>query len=429
MTNSKSNILFERARRSIPGGVNSPVRAFGSVGGTPRFIERGQGVHLYDADGNRYIDYVMSWGPLILGHAHPAVVEAVQKAASNGTSFGASTEAEIELAERVKERMPHCELLRLVSSGTEAVMTAARVARGFTGRDVIVKFDGCYHGHSDGFLVAAGSGLATGGLPASKGVPADITKNTLSLPYNDLETAAEAFTRQSSQIAAVIVEPIAANMGVVMPESGFLEGLRELTAKHGALLIFDEVITGFRVARGGATELLGVTPDLVMMGKIIGGGLPIGAVGGRREVMEMLAPVGDVYQAGTLSGNPISVAAGIATLKELDRPGFYDGIQNTTNKLVDELRKVYQNGSETVQINSAPGLLTVFFSTTSVSDFRSAKAQDSVKYGRFFHNMLNNGVYLPPSPYEAWFISSEHDDDTIAKTCQIVENSLDSMRL
>jgi len=428
MSQTQSDILFERAKKRIPGGVNSPVRAFGSVGGNPRFMVRGEGAYIVDADGNRYADYVMSWGPLILGHAHPSVVEAVQRAANNGTSFGASTEAEIELAELVKERMPHCELVRLVSSGTEAVMTAARIARGFTGRDIIVKFDGCYHGHSDGFLVAAGSGLATGGLPASRGVPADITRHTLSLPYNDSAAVEAAFAEQGDKIAAVIVEPIAANMGVVLPEPGFLEVLRAITEKNSALLIFDEVITGFRVARGGASELLGVIPDMVTMGKVIGGGMPIGAVGGKKEIMEILAPLGEVYQAGTLSGNPISVAAGIATLKESDRAGFYGGIRETTDKLVSKLREIFQDNNIDIQINTAPGLLTVFFSTTSVRDFSSAKALDSVKYGNFFHFMLKNGVYLPPSPYEAWFISSEHDDDTIEKTCSAVENSIKSLR-
>ncbi len=413
---NKSRAAFNRAQKSIPGGVNSPVRAYGSVGGEPPFINRGEGAYIYDIDGNEYIDYVLSWGPMILGHAHPAVVEAVKEAADRGTSFGAPTEAEIELAELVKERMPHIDMLRLVSSGTEAVMTAARLARGYTGRDMIVKFDGCYHGHSDGFLVEAGSGLATGGLPGSKGIPKEITSHTLSLQYNDLDGVEDTFKKSGDKIAAVIVEPIAANMGVVLPQMGFLEGLRDLTVKHGALLVYDEVITGFRVSRGGAAELTGITPDLVTLGKIIGGGMPIGAVGGRKDIMEKLAPVGDVYQAGTLSGNPISVAAGIATLKELDNPEIYENLRSATDKLSEELSGGFNKGSISVRINSAPGLLTIFFTAEPVNDFSSSKAADASSFRQYFHAMLEKGIYLPPSPFEAWFLSIQHTEEVIKMT-------------
>jgi glutamate-1-semialdehyde 2,1-aminomutase len=420
----KSSSLFKRAKQVIPGGVNSPVRAYGSVGGEPPFIAKGKGAYIYDADGNEYVDYVLSWGPMILGHAHPAVVEAVREAADSGTSFGAPTEAEVELAELVKERMPHVELLRLVNSGTEAVMTAARLARGYTGRDVIVKFDGCYHGHSDGFLVAAGSGLATGGLPGSAGVPGDITRNTLSLLYNDLEQVEDTFKQLGEEIAAVIVEPVAANMGVVLPRAGFLEGLRDITEKHGALLIFDEVITGFRVSKGGATELLGVTPDLMALGKVIGGGMPIGALGGRKAIMERLAPVGNVYQAGTLSGNPISVAAGLATLRELGQAGVYEQISQATGQLASGLHDCSAEAGVPVQINNAPGLLTVFFSTITVQDFNNAQKTDTELFRKFFYKMLEDGINIPPSSFEAWFLSIEHNQITLERTLSAAKNAL-----
>ncbi|TKJ40802.1 glutamate-1-semialdehyde-2,1-aminomutase [candidate division LCP-89 bacterium B3_LCP] len=428
-TQTKSQAAFVQAKRAIPGGVNSPVRAYGSVDGDPPFIERGEGAYIYDIDGNEYIDYVLSWGPMILGHAHPAVVEAVKVAADKGTSFGAPTEAETELAQLVKLKMPHIEKLRLVNSGTEAVMTAARIVRGYTGREIIVKFDGCYHGHSDGFLVAAGSGLATGGLPASAGVPGSITENTLSLPYNNIDMVEDFFRRKGDQIAGVIVEPIAANMGVVLPHDGFLEGLREITRKHSALLVFDEVITGFRVARGGASQYLDVIPDLVCLGKIIGGGLPIGAVGGRKDVMEKLAPLGEVYQAGTLSGNPISVAAGIATLRELEEEGFYDTIRRNTERLAESLLEVFTSADMEVQINTAPGLLTVFFSQTVVTDFLSAKDCNDSAFRKFFQGMLTRGIYLPPSPYEAWFFSIQHNDTMIKRTMEAVTEAIDELKL
>jgi len=425
---TKSKAAFERSKKIIPGGVNSPVRAYGSVEGEPPFIYRGKGAYITDLDGNEYIDYVLSWGPLILGHAHPAVVAAIREAAGRGTSFGAPTLAELQLAELVQERMPHVQMLRLVNSGTEAVMTAARLARGYTGRDVIVKFDGCYHGHSDGFLVEAGSGLATGGLPGSKGVPADVTRNTLSLPYNDLDALEETFKKRGDTVAAIIVEPIAANMGVVLPEEGFLEGLRKLTSEHGALLIFDEVITGFRVARGGASELFDVIPDLVCLGKILGGGLPIGAIGGKRDIMQELAPSGTVYQAGTLSGNPISVAAGVATLKELARPGIYEKLRLNTNQLAKELQQTFEEMEIPARINYATGMLTVFFSTNSVNNFTYAKRIDADMFRRFFHLMLSEGVYLPPSPYEAWFLSSKHDEFVIADTLQAQKKAVKSIK-
>lgn len=418
----RSKAAFKRAKAVIPGGVNSPVRAYGAVGADPLFIYKGKGASIFDVDGNEYIDYVLSWGPLILGHAHPAVVEAVKEAAGSGLSFGAPTEAETELAELVKERMPHVEMLRLVNSGTEAVMTAARLARGFTGRDLIIKFDGCYHGHSDGFLVAAGSGLATGGLPASKGVPQDVTRNTISLPYNDLDAVERTFKRLGDDIAALIVEPIAANMGVVLPQKGFLQGLRDLTLRYGTVLIFDEVITGFRVARGGATELYTVIPDLVCLGKILGGGLPIGAVGGKHEIMRKLAPLGDVYQAGTLSGNPISVAAGIATLKELDKSGVYEQLHSRTAELADGLQKSFAQAEVSVSINWVAGLLSVFFSTNTVNNFTLARKTDARMNGKFFRAMLSQGIYLPPSPYEAWFLSTQHDQVVIENTLKAQEN-------
>ncbi|MCX6641716.1 MAG: glutamate-1-semialdehyde 2,1-aminomutase [bacterium] len=422
-----SSELFQRAKAVIPGGVNSPVRAYQSVGMDPPFITRGEGPYLFDADGNRYIDYVLSWGPMILGHAHPKVVAAVQQAAAHGTSFGAPTEAEVELAELVCKRMPHVEMLRLVNSGTEAVMTAARLARGFTQRDLLVKFDGCYHGHSDGFLVKAGSGLATGGIPASRGVPASISAATHSLPYNDFEAVARLFEKRGAEIAAVIVEPVAANMGVVLPESGFLEGLRDLTQKYEALLIFDEVITGFRIARGGASEVFGVIPDLVCLGKILGGGLPIGAVGGKTEIMQNLAPLGDVYQAGTLSGNPISVAAGLATLQELNDPDLYVALKLQTERLAEGLMHEFQRVKVPVQINRITGLLTVYFTTILVNDLTSASQCNTDKFRSFFRGMLSNQIYLPPSPFEAWFLSTLHNETVIEESLKSQHTALKSI--
>jgi len=396
--------IFSKSLSLLPGGVNSPVRAFQAVGGEPVFVRRGEGAYIWGADGKQYIDYVMSWGPLILGHCHPQVVEAVKNAAENGLSFGACTEAETELAEMVIDRFPCADMVRLVSSGTEACMTALRLARGYTKRDIIVKFDGCYHGHSDSLLVKAGSGVATMGIPGSAGVPEALAKLTVSLPYNNLEQTEALFHRIGDKIACVIVEPVAANMGVVLPQEGFLEGLRRLTAKYEALLIFDEVITGFRIARGGACEVYGIAPDIICLGKILGGGMPIGGLAGKREIMSKLTPIGEVYQAGTLSGNPVSVAAGIATLQELDRVGFYEELKEKTDKLVVGLSKVFAEKGILVTINHSTGLLTVFFSDHPVTDYVSAQKCDMQKFAGFHRRMLEAGVYLPPSGYEAWFV-------------------------
>lgn len=425
--NPKSEDIFARSSKIIPGGVNSPVRAFGSVGGTPFIVDHGAGAYLHDVDGNRYVDYVMSWGPLILGHAYPSVIKAIEEQVSRGTSYGAPTEAELELAELVRERMPWVEKMRMVSSGTEACMTAARVARGATGRNQIVKFDGGYHGHSDLFLVKAGSGLATGGLPASAGVPEDVTSTTLSIPYNDIDTAKSAFAESGDDIAAVIVEPVAANMGVIPPAEGFLQTLRDLTAKHGALLIFDEVITGFRVAPGGAAGLFGIKPDLVCMGKILGGGLPIGAVGGRANVMDHLAPVGNVYQAGTLSGNPLSVAAGITTLKALANKSIYDKMKSYTSELTDKLLSLFREQNVPIQINRVESLFTIFFSDNPVTDFESAKKSDMKLYAKFFHSLLDQGIFLPPSGFEAWFVSAAHGEEELQATLTAAKEFSDSL--
>lgn len=416
----RSEDIFRRSAELIPGGVNSPVRAFGSVGGTPFIVDQAQGAWLYDVDGNRYVDYVMSWGPLILGHAHRHIMKAIREQSERGVSFGASTEAELTLAALVRERMPWIEKLRLVNSGTEACMTAARIARGATGRNLIVKFDGCYHGHSDLFLVKAGSGLATGGLPGSAGIPDAVTATTLSLSYNDLRAVEETFAKSGSEIAAVIVEPVAANMGVVAPHDGFLQLLRDKTSEHGALLVFDEVITGFRVSPGGAAQLYGIKPDLVCLGKILGGGLPIGAVGGKRELMDNLAPSGSVYQAGTLSGNPLSVAAGIATLKELADASIYDHIKSYSSQLAESLRGMFAKVNVPVQINLVEGLLTLFFAYKPVTDFETAKQADMKLYARFFHSLLDHGLFLPPSGFEAWFVSAAHEEEQLERTTSAV---------
>ncbi len=420
----KSQSAFARAQRLIPGGVNSPVRAFQAVGGNPPFIVRGQGAYIYDLDGNEYIDYMLSWGPLILGHAHPVVVTAVKQAAERGTSFGAPTEAESELAGLVQQRMPQVQKLRLVSSGTEAVMTALRLARAYTGRELILKFDGCYHGHSDGLLVQAGSGLATGGLPGSAGIPTVVTQSTLSLPYNGLPALAAVFREKGDQIAAVIVEPVAANMGVVLPAEGFLNGIRDLTTRHGAVLIFDEVITGFRLARGGATEVFGISPDLVCLGKILGGGMPIGGVGGKREIMDQLAPLGEVYQAGTLSGNPLSTAAGIATLRLLEDAEIYSTLWGRTQQLAAELRNIFTKAGTPICVNFHCGLLTMFFTEQPISNFETARNCNQTAFIKFFNAMLERGIYLPPSPFEAWFLATEHTDELLEKTLKTIQRSL-----
>jgi glutamate-1-semialdehyde 2,1-aminomutase len=408
--------LFQAAQKLMPGGVNSPVRAWGSVGLSPRVIARGEGPRVFDVDGNSYLDYVGSWGPLILGHAHPQVVAAIKEAAARGTSFGASTPGELELAALLCEAIPSLEMVRLVNSGTEACMSALRLARGVTGRSRVIKFDGCYHGHADSFLVAAGSGVLTQGIPGSPGVPPEIAGLTLSLPYNDLEAVRQALNRYPGEVAAVMVEPVAGNMGVVPPEPGFLGGLRELTQQEGALLIFDEVITGFRVAWGGAQALYGVTPDLTCLGKIIGGGLPVGAYGGRREFMEQLAPMGPVYQAGTLSGNPVAVAAGIATLQVLKAEGVYAALEEKAGWLAEALDQAARATGLPLTVNRVGSMLTVFFTRGPVRHLEEAKTSNLSDFQRFFQGMLAAGVYLPPSQFEAWFVSTAHSQADLEAT-------------
>ena len=401
----KSRQLFERAQARIPGGVNSPVRAFRAVGGSPVFFERASGPYLWDADGTRYIDYVGSWGPMLAGHGHPAVVEAVQEAASRALSFGAPTEAEVELAELLCRLLPSLELVRVVSSGTEATMTALRLARGFTGRSLVVKFEGCYHGHADALLVKAGSGALTFGNPSSAGVPAETAAGTIVLDYNDVAQVRNLFKEKGKAIAGVIVEPVAGNMNLVLPAPGFLETLREECTRHGAVLIFDEVMTGFRVALGGAQARFGIKPDLTTLGKVIGGGLPLAAVGGRREIMEKLAPLGPVYQAGTLSGNPIAVAAGLATLKIVSATGFHQKVESTTRRLVEGLAAAGGKGFSAQSIGSMFG---VYFRDTPPRSFAEVMQCDRERFNRFFHEMLARGVYLAPSAYEAGFVSAAH---------------------
>ena len=410
--------LFERAKKKIPGGVNSPVRAFGSVGRTPRFITKAKGAVITDADGNDMIDYVCSWGPGILGHADDRVIEAVTKACIDGLTFGAPTEKEIILAELISELIPSMEITRLVSSGTEATMSAIRVARGFTGRDKIIKFRGCYHGHSDGLLVKSGSGALTTSVPDSAGVPGDYTKNTLIADFNSEDSVRELFAENKDQIAAIIVEPVAANMGVVLPKDGYLQFLRDITKENGALLIFDEVITGFRLALGGAQEYYGVTPDLTCLGKIVGGGMPIGAYGGRKDIMDMVSPVGPVYQAGTLSGNPIATTAGITTLSILrDTPGIYEDIAAKAETLH---KAVTAAAGDRVSVNRVGSLLSIFFTDKAVTDYESATASDTKKYSEYFSYLLDRGIYVAPSQFEAMFVSSAHSEAQIAETAKII---------
>jgi glutamate-1-semialdehyde 2,1-aminomutase len=408
--------LFEEASRCIAGGVNSPVRAFRGVGGEPLFIRRARGAHVEAEDGRRYIDYVGSWGPMILGHADPAVVAAVTRRAADGLSFGAPTVLETELARRVESLMPSIELLRMTSSGTEATMSAIRVARGFTGRERIVKFEGCYHGHADGLLVKAGSGALTLGVPDSAGVPAAVAAATATLPYNDAAAAKVLFAAAGDEIACVIVEPVAGNMGCVPPAPGFLETLRTLCTRHGAVLVFDEVMTGFRVAAGGAQALYGVKPDLTTLGKIVGGGLPVGAFGGRREIMERLAPLGPVYQAGTLSGNPVAMAAGLATLEGLAKPGFHERLAAATARLSDGLAQAAREAGIPATVNRVCGMFSLFFNPGPVANFREVMASDAALFRRWFHGMLEAGVYLAPSPYEAGFLSASHGEAEIDAT-------------
>lgn len=424
MNTTKSSLLFQQAQNLLPGGVDSPVRAFRAVGGQPLFIERGQGPYLYDVDGNRYIDYVLSWGPLILGHAHPQVVEALKSAIAHGTSYGAPSPLELELAQLIQSFMPNLEMMRFVNSGTEATMSALRLARAYTRRDKIIKFEGCYHGHADYLLVQAGSGVATLGLPDSPGVPPSIARDTLVARYNDLGSVAELFHRYPEEIAAVIVEPVAGNMGVVPPVEGFLPGLRRLTRDYGALLIFDEVMSGFRVHPGGAQALYQVQPDLTTLGKVIGGGLPVGAYGGRREVMQMIAPSGPVYQAGTLSGNPLAMTAGIATLRQLQQPGTWEALDAAAARLEAGLNEAARRAGVTVQARRVGTMFTLFFSETPPRDWQSVKTCNTQRYARFFRAMLENGVYLAPSQFEAAFISTAHDEAVIAQTLEAASQAM-----
>ncbi len=413
---SRSKELFLKAQEIIPGGVNSPVRAGRNVGVDPPFIQRADGCYLWDADGKRYVDYVCSWGPMILGHRHPEVIQAINDALENGTSYGAPTELEVNLAEMIVETVPSVEMVRMVNSGTEATMSAIRLARGFTGRDVIIKFDGCYHGHSDSCLVCAGSGLATFGIPGSPGVPADLARLTVSLPFNNLKAVEEGVEKYSDQIAAVIIEPIAGNMGVILPEDGFLEGIRNITKEHDILLIFDEIITGFRVSPGGAQELYDIKPDLTCLGKIIGGGLPVGAYGGRRDIMSHVAPDGDIYQAGTLSGNPLAMTAGLVTLRILKNKEIYAKIEEKSKVLFSGLRDAARQAGIDLMINRAGSMGAIFFGKNPVVDFESVQKTESSKYVSFYREMLAQKIYLAPSPFEALFVSAAHNEKTITKT-------------
>jgi glutamate-1-semialdehyde 2,1-aminomutase len=427
MNTARSNHLFAEAQRSIPGGVNSPVRAFRSVGGQPLFIKRAKGSRLYDVDGNRLIDYVLSWGPMILGHAPDPVVKAIARAAANGTSYGAPTEMEVRLAQAITQAVPSMELVRLVNSGTEAVMSAIRLARAFTRRDGVLKFDGCYHGHGDYLLVKAGSGLATLGIPDSPGVPADFARHTITAPYNDIHTTQRLIEQHRRELACVIVEPVAGNMGVVPPGNDFLPSLRELTRQHGILLIFDEVITGFRVHYGGAQTLYGVTPDLTCLGKIIGGGLPVGAYGGPRRIMEMIAPSGPVYQAGTLSGNPLAVTAGLETLKRLAAHGVYKRLDEHASILADGIHAAARKLNVPLTLTRVGSMMSGFFTKGPVVDYASAKQANTQAYGTFFHRMLEEGVYLAPSQFEAAFLSTAHTAADIDATIKAVRVALKAL--
>ncbi|MGD8285539.1 MAG: glutamate-1-semialdehyde 2,1-aminomutase [Desulfobacterales bacterium] len=416
MNFTKSKELYERALKIIPGGVNSPVRACKSVGADPLFIDRADGCLIYDADGNRFIDYIGSWGPMILGHRHPAVVEAISAVLGRGFSFGAPTDLEIELAELVIAAVPSVEVVRMVNSGTEAAMSAIRLARGVTGRDIVIKFDGCYHGHADTLLVAAGSGVATLGIPGSPGVPDSVVQNTLSLPFNDGDTVKHVMEEKGDRVACIIIEPVGGNMGLVAPRAGFLETLREVTQKTGAMLIFDEVMTGFRVAYGGAQSLYGIEPDLTCFGKIIGGGLPVGAYGGKREIMAQIAPQGSVYQAGTLSGNPIAMAAGIATLKQLKADGFYESLEQKSKRLVAGLAHAAETAGIAARVDHVGSMLGMFFTDSAVSNFEDAKTCDLELFSNFYNGMRQQGIYIAPSQFEALFLSAAHMDEHIDVT-------------
>lgn len=425
---TKSQSLFEEAQRLMPGGVNSPVRAFKAVGGSPLFIERGLGSKIVDVDRNTYIDYVLSWGPLILGHAHPKVVRALVDGAGKGSSFGAPTPLENRLAELVIDAFPSIERVRFVNSGTEACMSVIRLARAFTKRDLVVKFEGCYHGHADGLLVKAGSGATTLGVPTSPGVPQGYAQNTLCLPYNDLEAVQEALRAHGREIACVIVEPVAGNMGVILPKQGFLEGLRKETRKYDIVLIFDEVITGFRLSRAGAQGLYGIEPDLTCLGKIIGGGLPVGAYGGKAEIMSLVSPQGPVYQAGTLSGNPLAMASGLATLEVLNQPGTYEKLEEKGKKLEEGLRKAAQRVKVPVVLNRLGSMMTLFFSTEPVVDYQSALRADTAQYSSFFQRMLQRGIYLAPSQFEAAFLSTAHTEEDIFQTIDAFVGAMRDMK-
>lgn len=417
MNTQKSDSIYNEAVTVMPGGVNSPVRAYRNVGRNPLFIEKGKGSKIYDIDGNEYIDYICSWGPNILGHCYPKVIEEVKKACDNGLTFGAPTEKEVVLAELIREIMPSMEVLRMVNSGTEAVMSAIRVARGFTKRDMILKFKGCYHGHSDGLLVKAGSAALTAAVPDSLGVPKSYTENTLVALYNDEKSVEELFEKYGDKIACVVVEPVAANMGVVLPKKGFLQFLRDITEKYGSLLIFDEVITGFRLSVGGAQEYFGIKPDMTTLGKIVGGGMPMAVYGGRKEIMDCVAPLGGVYQAGTLSGNPIATTAGIATLTALkENKHLYADLEKKAEKIANSYRKI---GASVNQIGS---LLSGFFTDREVNDYDSATSSDTARYAKFFNYLLENGIYIAPSQYEAMFVSMAHSDEDIEKTCKVIES-------
>lgn len=425
---SKSSQLFSRAQQSIPGGVNSPVRAFRSVGGTPVFMSSARGAYMYDADGNSYIDYINSWGPMILGHAYPAVVDAIKERAGMSTSFGAPTELEIEMAELIRQMVPGVDMIRMVSSGTEACMSALRLARGYTGRNKFIKFEGCYHGHADAFLVKAGSGLATFNIQTVPGITAGAANDTLTAPYNDLEAVREIVAANKGELAAIIIEPVAGNMGCIIPEPGFLEGLRSICDEEGIVLIFDEVMTGFRLAPGGAQERLGVRADLVTYGKVIGGGLPVGAFGGRADIMQCIAPLGNVYQAGTLSGNPIAMIAGYTTLKTLnENRDIYTTIDATTAQLHEGLSDVLNASGRKYVINRFGSMISVHFSDKPVTNFADAASADNASFASFFHHMLDRGIYLPPSAFETWFISSAVSGDEVAKTIVAAKDSLAAM--
>ena len=424
MRTARSKSLLQQARQVLPGGVNSPVRAFGSVGGTARFMRQASGARIEDVDGNRYLDYVASWGAILVGHAHPVVIEAVTTAAARGTSFGAPTEAEVELAERVVEYVPSVEMIRFVNSGTEAVMSALRVARGATGRDRVIKFEGGYHGHADALLAAAGSGVATLGIPGTAGVPPGAVADTIVVPYNDLELTEAVFAQYAGEIAALLVEPVAANMGMVLPQPGFLQGLRELTDRHGSVLIFDEVITGFRVALGGAQAHFGVLPDLSCFGKVIGGGLPVGAYGGRRSLMQRVAPEGEIFQAGTLSGNPLATAAGLAVLDLLAHEDVYPALERSSRELVDGLLGLAAEAGVPLTAHALGGLFGFFFHPGPVRNYADATKADARRFKAFFHGMLEQGVYLAPSPYEAGFVTTAHGPDEVAETLEAARRAL-----